>query len=85
MIQGGIPLEVLVVAHLILEEEAIAAAAAAVVATVGAGAQANLQRGSLHHGHQLNLHQDLLPVLVQDQGLVLYQDMDTCGKLENGN
>lgn len=41
MIRGGIPLEVLVVADLILEEEAIAAAiaAAAAVVTVEAGAK----------------------------------------------
>jgi len=41
MIQGGIPLEVLAVAHLILEEEAIAAAEAVVAAvvTVGTGAK----------------------------------------------
>jgi len=39
MIQGEIPLEVLAVAHLILEEEAIAAAAAVAVVTVGTGAK----------------------------------------------
>lgn len=39
MIQGGIPLEVLVVAHLILEEGAIAAVVAVAVVTVGTGAK----------------------------------------------
>jgi len=39
MIQGGTRLEVLAVAHLILEEEAIAAAAAAAVVTVETGAK----------------------------------------------
>ena len=72
MIQGGIPLEVLVVAHLILEEGAIAAVVAVAVVTVGTGAKANLQRVSLHSVHLLNLHQDL--PLVQDQGPDRYQD-----------
>lgn len=39
MIRGGTTLEVLVVAHLILEEEAIAAVAAAAAATVAARAK----------------------------------------------
>lgn len=39
MIRGGIHLEVLAVAHLILEEEAIAAAVAEAVVTVGTGAK----------------------------------------------
>lgn len=76
MIQGEIPLEVLAVAHLILEEEAIAAAAAVAVVTVGTGAKANLQRVNLHSVHLLNLHQNLLLlyVLVQNQGPVRCQD-----------
>lgn len=73
MIQGG-TLEVLVVIDLIPEEEAIVAVAA--VVTVKARGEANLQRVSLHGDHQLNLLQDLLPVLPRDQGPVLYQDQD---------
>ena len=74
MIQGGILLEVLVMAHLILEEGAIAAVVAVAVVTVGTGAKANLQRVSLHSVHLLNLHQDLPLVLAQGQGPVRYQD-----------
>jgi len=98
MIQGGILLEVLVMAHLILEEGAIAAVVAVAIVTVGTGAKANLQKESLHsvhllnlqkeslHSvHLLNLHQDLPLVLAQGQGPVRYQDMETCSILEIGN